>query len=66
MCIRDRDIKTEGSVHPVAIEYAAGDISANADISDGEGYISYNGQQWVSAESDYECNVCLKAFTLKK
>lgn len=57
------EVKTKDSVHPVAIEYAAGDISSNADITDGEGYISYNGLQWVSAEFDYRCNVCLKAFT---
>lgn len=56
-------IQTEGCERPVAIEYAASDLTKDADISDGEGYISYDGSSWFSAESDYECNLCLKAFT---
>lgn len=57
------NIKTEGSERPIAIEYQASDLTSGADISDGEGYVSYDGKNWVSAESEYACNICLKAFT---
>lgn len=56
-------ITTEGSERPIAIEFAASDLTSGADLSDGEGYISYDGSQWISAETEYGCNLCLKAFT---
>lgn len=56
-------ISTEGSERPVAIEYQASELTSGADISDGEGYISYDGENWFSAEDEYQCNLCLKAFT---
>ena len=56
-------ITTEGSERPIAIEFAASDLTSGADLSDGEGYISYDGSQWSSAETEYGCNLCLKAFT---
>lgn len=56
-------ITTEGSERPIAIEFAASDLTSGADLSDGEGYISYDGSQWTSAETEYGCNLCLKAFT---
>lgn len=59
-------ITTENSERPIAIEYPASDLTAGADLSDGEGYISYDGNQWVSAETEYGCNLCLKAFTVNK
>ncbi len=55
-------INTPGSKRPIAVEYAADERSAEADISDGEGYISLYGEAWSSAEES-GCNVCLKAFT---
>ena len=54
-------ISTENAVHPVAIEYANGQMPV--DLSDGQGYISYDGTLWQNAETEYECNICLKAFT---
>ena len=56
-------ITTEGSERPIAIEFAASVLTSGANLSDGEGYISYDGSQWNSAEAEYGCNVCLKAFT---
>ena len=58
-------IITKDAVHPVAIEYSGENNEFDADISDGEGYISYNGQYWQRAEDNYSCNICLKAFTNK-
>lgn len=56
-------IFTENCDRPVAIEYQASELTEGADIRDGEGYISYDGINWASAEKEYECNLCLKAFT---
>ena len=56
-------ITTEGSERPIAIEFAASELTSGADLSDGEGYNSYDGSQWNSAEAEYGCNLCLKAFT---
>ncbi len=56
-------IFTEDAVHPVAIEYNGEHHEFDADLSDGEGYISYDGRYWQRAEENYACNLCLKAFT---
>lgn len=56
-------IYTEDAVHPVAIEYNGEHHEFDADLSDGEGYISYDGRYWQRAEDNYDCNLCLKAFT---
>ena len=37
-------IITPGTVHPVAIEYDAGDGIAQVDLTDGEGYLSHDGK----------------------
>lgn len=58
-------IITKDAVHPVAIEYSGENNEFDADISDGEGYISYNGKYWQRAEDNYSCNICLKAFINK-
>ena len=55
-------ISTPGAKRPIAVEYAADERSAEADLSDGEGYISLYGEVWNSAEES-SCNICLKAFT---
>lgn len=57
------DIHTPGAVHPVAIEYQAPDLAGQVDITDGEGYLSSDGKNWVSAEENQSCNLCLKAYT---
>lgn len=56
-------INTPGAVHPVAIEYQAPDMKGSIDLSDGEGYISANGKNWVHTEENQNCNLCLKAYT---
>lgn len=59
-------IHTPEAIHPVAIEYGSSQIDVEVDISDGRGFISYEGQIWQSAEENYQCNICLKAFTNAK
>jgi C1A family cysteine protease len=59
-------ISTEGSERPIAIEYAASELTEAVDLTDGEGYISYDGTGWTSVEDEYQCNLCLKAFTNKE
>ncbi|WP_176762245.1 lectin like domain-containing protein [Eubacterium oxidoreducens] len=51
--------------HPLAIEYRADNFSQDAIITDGEGYISISGKDWVSVEETYSCNLCIKAYTDK-
>ena len=55
-------IKTPGSERPIAIECDAGERTKDFDITDGEGYMSLYGENWMRAE-DNEANICLKAFT---
>lgn len=59
-------LKTPGSVHPMAIEYQADDAVRTVDVSDGEGYISFDGKVWESTEKQYHCNLCLKAYTVDR
>ena len=56
-------ITTPGAVHPVAVEYDAGDDKCRIDLTDGEGYLSPDGKQWERAEETQACNLCLKAYT---
>ncbi len=56
-------LTTPGAVHPIAIEYDAGDGRCAIDLSDGEGYISPDGEQWHRTEREQRCNLCLKAYT---
>ncbi|MCD7907502.1 MAG: lectin like domain-containing protein [Clostridium sp.] len=56
-------ITTPGTVQPVAIEYDAGNGMAEIDLSDGEGYLSADGDKWEHVEETKECNICLKAYT---
>lgn len=56
-------LTTPDSVHPIAIEYDAGDKKSRIDLSDGEGYISVKGDNWESAEQEQKCNLCIKAYT---
>lgn len=57
------EVKTPGAVHPMAIEYDAQDGRCQVDLTDGEGYISADGDLWESAETQQACNLCLKAYT---
>lgn len=57
------EINTPGATQPVAIEYQAGSRTQSVDITDGEGYISFNGNLWKRAEKEEDCNLCLKAYS---
>ena len=59
-------IRTPGAVHPVAIEYQVSENGGKVDLTDGEGYLSSDGKQWVRAESSQQCNLCLKAYTAER
>lgn len=59
------EIDSPGTGQPVAIEYQAGIRTGNVDISDGEGYISFDGKDWFRTETREKCNVCLKAYGTK-
>lgn len=59
-------IITPNLVHPMAIEYAADDATADVILDDGESYISANGNYWESADSVEESNLCIKAFSNKR
>ncbi len=56
-------IITPGAVHPLAIEYAADEITQDVILDDGEGYISPNGDDWENAGDVEESNLCIKAFS---
>lgn len=56
-------VRTPEAVHPMAIEYVAGEITKEVDLSDGEGYISANGKNWERVEDTFSCNLCIKAYT---
>lgn len=56
-------IITPGSVHPMAIEYAADEATSDVILDDGESYISANGNRWESADSVEACNLCIKGFS---
>ena len=56
-------VNTEGSVHPVAIEYASDEYTSTVDTTDGEGYISFNGNSWEHVEETQNCDICLKMYT---
>lgn len=56
-------LTTPDAVHPIAVEYDAGDGKCRVDLDDGEGYISPDGETWMRAETEQGCNVCLKAYS---
>lgn len=55
---------TPGTKFPIAAEFDR-DVKwlGKVDLSDGEGYISYDGEIWEDTEEVLQSNVCLKAFT---
>lgn len=56
-------ITTPNAVYPMAIEYAADELTEDVDISDGEGYISIRGSQWNRVEEQVQSNLCIKAYS---
>ena len=55
-------IKTKNAEYPVAIECQVEGLSENADISDGRGYLSLQGNLWEHVEATKDYNICLKAY----
>lgn len=55
-------IKTKNAEYPVAIECQVPGLSENADLTDGCGYLSYQGSIWEHIEKTKEYNICLKAY----
>lgn len=55
-------IKTKNAEYPVAIECPVDGLCENVDISDGKGYLSYQGSRWEHVESTKEYNLCLKVY----
>lgn len=58
-------IKTPNAKKPVAVEYVSDHFTETVDITDGEGYVSADGKEWVNTEQSYACNICLKCYTRK-
>lgn len=57
-------INSPGATHPIATEAkGAAKWADGIELTDGEGYISYDAKNWKRAEEYLEANVCLKAFT---
>lgn len=56
-------LSTPNEVRPMAIEYAADQLTREVDLDDGEGYISAQGRKWADAEETSGCNLCIKAYT---
>ncbi len=57
-------ITTPGSMYPVAAEFYKDEPWLNnVDISDGIGFMSYDGMVWDRTETALEANICLKVFT---
>lgn len=59
-------IITPGSVHPMAIEYAADDATKDVILDDGESYISLNGTKWVGVDTVEPSNLCIKGFSVNQ
>ena len=59
-------VTTPDSLFPVAAEFYK-DVAwlKEVDITDGRGYMSYDGELWESTEEMLQSNVALKAFTKK-
>lgn len=55
-------IMTANAEYPVAIECQVEGLSENADLTDGCGYLSYQGSLWEHIESTKDYNICLKAY----
>lgn len=56
-------LSTPNEVRPMAIEYAADELTQDVNLEDGEGYISVQGNNWAHVEKTSRCNLCIKAYT---
>ena len=55
-------IRTKNAEYPVAIECPVEGLSEQIDLTDGSGYLSYQGTIWENIEETKEYNICLKAY----
>ncbi len=55
-------LSTPNAVRPMAIEYAADELTRDVDLDDGEGYISAQGRYWADVKESSKCNLCIKAY----
>ncbi len=55
-------ITTKGAEYPVAIECRVDGLSEKADLSDGQGYLSFQGKRWEHVEETKNYNICLKVY----
>ncbi len=55
-------MKSKQNGKQIAIEYDGNSLTKNVDISDGQGYISSNGVNWDRIETEFDANICLKAY----
>ena len=61
------EITTPGATQPVAVQALTEDEARNlVDSGEEQGYISYRGYRWESAEAVSQARVCLKAYTKQK
>ncbi len=55
-------INTPDTLRPMAVEYAADDMTAAVTLEDGKGFISNNGLDWENVEDVANANLCIKAY----
>lgn len=55
-------INTENAEYPVAIECPVEGLSESADLTDGRGYLSLQGNMWEHIEESKNYNICLKGY----
>lgn len=55
-------LKTKDAKYPVAVECQVEGLSDDADLSDGRGYLSFQGNRWEWVEKTKNYNICLKAY----
>ena len=55
-------ITTENAEYPVAVECPVAGLSEQADLTDGRGYLSFQGNRWEHVEATKNYNICLKAY----
>ncbi len=59
-------MKSKKNGKQIAIEYDGNSLTKHVDIKDGQGYLSQNGVSWNRIESEFDANICLKAYCDEK
>ena len=55
-------ITTPDTEYPIAVEYNVQEISENAEVLEGRGYLSLQGKSWENVAETQDYNICLKAY----